>query len=316
MSAHKPELSLLLRNFSAAVQPNWSPLLAQARAADLTGVDRVLVTDHVVFGEAIEDYGKAEKGGKPGAKQPTGPDGHFLEPMTTLAMIAGMTSKVRLRTNILLAALRRPIVLAKTASTIDVLSNGRFDLGVGVGWQREEFEAASIPFERRGAMLDHTLEVCQVLWREQRASYTSPDLSFQNIHQMPKPLQPGGVPIWIAGTILPPVVRRITRFGAAGWIPWAEDAQNIMAAIPRMKDALSKLGADADKLQVTGHLPVVKSADGKLDIARTMERCPALAAAGVTDFFAPIPVPDSQAAAEDYLGSLVSAFRSAVGRKV
>jgi probable F420-dependent oxidoreductase len=311
---HTPQLSLLLRNFSADAPLSWSPLFAQARAADIAGIDRVLVTDHVVFGEAMADYGKPEKGGKAGAKQPTGPDGHFLEPMTTLAVIAGMTSHVRLRTNILLAALRRPIVLAKSASTLDVLSNGRFDLGVGVGWQSEEFEAAGINFERRGSVLDHTLEVCQVLWRNHSASYRSPELSFENIHQMPKPLQQGGVPIWIGGTTRAPVVRRIARHGAAGWIPWAEDAVNITESIPRMKDALAKLGADPDKLQITGHLPMVKAADGKIDIARTMERCPSLAAAGVTDFFAAIPVPDEQSTAEDYLSSVVSAFRTAVDR--
>jgi probable F420-dependent oxidoreductase len=233
--------------------------------------------------------------------------------MTTLAVIAGMTSNLRLRTNILLAALRRPIVLAKTASTLDVLSNGRLDLGVGVGWQREEFEAAGVPFERRGVLLDHTLEVCQALWRNRRASYHSHDLSFENIHQMPKPVQAGGVPIWIGGTTLPPVIRRIARYGA-GWIPWAEDAVNITESIPRMKDALAKHGANADQLQITGHLPTVKDADGDIDIERTMERCPSLAAAGVTDFFASIPVPNEQNAAEDYLSRMVSAFRRAVGR--
>ena len=75
-------------------------------------------------------------------------------------------TRVRLGTNILLAALRRPVVLAKTAATLDVLSGGRLDLGVGVGWQREEYEAAGLDFDGRGRLLDHTLEVCQTLWRE------------------------------------------------------------------------------------------------------------------------------------------------------
>ena len=126
------------------------------------------MSDHVVFGERLEEYGRPEIGGQAGGKQPTGPDGHWLEPLTTLSVLAGMTSRIRLGTNILVAALRRPAVLAKSTATLDVLSGGRLDLGVGVGWQREEYEAAGLDFDRRGRLLDHTLEVLQTLWREQR----------------------------------------------------------------------------------------------------------------------------------------------------
>ena len=73
---------------------------------------------------------------------------------------------MRLATGILLAALRRPVVLAKSAATLDVLSGGRLDLGVGVGWQREEYEAAGLDFDGRGRLLDHTLEVCTELWTQ------------------------------------------------------------------------------------------------------------------------------------------------------
>ncbi len=108
---------------------------------------------------------------------------------------------MRFATNILLAALRRPVVLAKMAATIDVLSGGRLDLGVGVGWQREEYEAAGLSYEGRGRLLDHTIEVCQALWRNERVDFASDELTFTGIHQMPKPTQPGGVPIWTSGTV-------------------------------------------------------------------------------------------------------------------
>ena len=108
------------------------------------------MSDHVVFGERLEEYGRPEIGGQAGGKQPTGPDGHWLEPLTTLSVLAGMTSRIRLGTNILVAALRRPAVLAKSTATLDVLSGGRLDLGVGVGWQREEYEAAGLDFDGRG----------------------------------------------------------------------------------------------------------------------------------------------------------------------
>ena len=308
-----PELSIGLGSFSAEDPGDWSQMFALARAADAAGIDRLVASDHVVFGEHLEEYGKAENGGQAGGKQPTGPDGHWLEPLTTLSVVAGMTSSIRLRTHVLLAALRRPVVLAKSAATLDVLSGGRLDLGVGVGWQREEYVAAGLRFEGRGRLLDHTLEVCQTLWRERRASYVSPELHFEAIHQMPKPLSSGGVPIWISGTIRTSTVRRLARFGAR-WIPWGPDADNPAESIPRMKDELARAGGDAENLQTVGYLPIVKDARGELDIARTMERVPGLAAVGVTDFVGVWRIPRDQAAAEDGLRPVVAAFRNAVGR--
>ena len=175
------------------------------------------------------------------------PDGHWLEPLTTLSVVAGMTTHIRLRTQILLAALRRPVTLAKSTATLDVLSGGRLDLGVGVGWQRAEYEAAGLSFEKRGRLLDHSLEVCQTLWREQRASYSAPELSFDAIHQMPKPLRPDGVPIWISGSIRDTTVRRLVRFGHR-WIPWGPDDRSMKDSLPRMKEAIAKAGSDPDAL--------------------------------------------------------------------
>src|SRR5215470_2084446 len=192
------QLSINVRSFAAEDPGTWQPLFDAARVADQAGVDRLVVSDHVVFGERLEEYARPEIGGQAGGKQPTGPDGHWLEPLTTLAYLAGITSRIRLATGILLAALRRPAVLAKSAATLDVLSGGRLDLGVGVGWQRAEYDAAGLDFSARGGLLDHTLEVCRTLWREQRASWDSPGLHFEGIHMMPKPAAPGGVPLWIS----------------------------------------------------------------------------------------------------------------------
>src|SRR5262249_57158307 len=125
-----------------------------ARAADEAGVDQLVVSDHVAFGENLEAYARPELGGSEGGKQPTGPDGHWLEPLTVLTYVAARTERVRLGTNILLAALRRPVVLAKTAATIDVLSGGRLDVGVGVGGQREEDEAAGVEVGGRRGLRD------------------------------------------------------------------------------------------------------------------------------------------------------------------
>jgi len=275
---------------------------------DVAGVDRVVVSDHVVFGENLDAYADPSIGGQAGGRQPTGPDGSWLEPLMVLMAIAATTTRIRLGTAILLAALRRPAVLAKQLATLDVLSDGRVDLGVGVGWQREEYEAVGLPFEDRGRLLDHTLEVCRTLWTQQRASYQSPELTFDGIHQMPKPLQPGGVPLWISGTVNKAVARRIARFGS-GWIPWGPAYADITGAVAAMKDKVREFGGDPMDLQVQGIARVVKRNDGSIDLAATAAGVPALIAAGVTDVRFPASFSADRDLAVETLSSLVEAFR-------
>jgi probable F420-dependent oxidoreductase len=310
VSLDHPQLSITLRAFAAEDPGSWEPVLDLARAADAAGIDRLLVSDHVVFGEDLDAYGRPETGGVTGGKQPTGPDGHWLEPLTVLSVVAGLTTRVRLGTNILLAALRRPVVLAKTTATLDVLSGGRLDLGVGIGWQREEYEAAGLDFGARGELLDHTLDVCTTLWREPRARVDSAWLAFDGIHMMPKPIRPGGVPVWVSGRINDRVVDRLARFGS-GWIPWGDDATDLPHSIPTMRAALTAAGRDdVAALQVAGTLPLVRDDDRNIDLAGTMARVPPLVDAGVTDFRAHLAIPPGEAA-QPYLAEVVEAFRAA-----
>jgi len=308
-----PQCSLMLRTFAAEDPGDWSSVIDVAIAADEAGVDRVVMSDHVVFGENLEAYADPKKGGSEGGRQPTGPDGHWLEPITTFAYLSALTRRVRFQTNILIAALRRPVVLAKMAATIDVLSGGRFDLGVGVGWQEEEYDAAGLSYHHRGALLDHTLEVVQLLWREQTADYDGNGLSFAKIHMMPKPLQPGGVPVWVSGTVNERTMRRLARFGS-GWIPWGDDAIDIGNGIAKMRAAVEELGRDPSEIGVVGNLVPVFDGDGKVDIGASLASVPAQIEGGVTDvrcmFISP---PRGRDAATEYLADFVQRFRAAVG---
>ena len=139
---------MMLPTFRADEQGDWALLRDQVLVAEAAGVDRIAVSDHVVFGENLEAYGDPTIGGIAGGRQPTGPDGHWLEPFTVLTWAAGFTEQIRLCTYILIAALRRPVVLAKELATLDVLSGGRVDLGVGLVFLRErplEFFLADLP---------------------------------------------------------------------------------------------------------------------------------------------------------------------------
>jgi probable F420-dependent oxidoreductase len=299
-----------LRTFTDEHDHGWGSTLALGQAMDAAGLDRVVVSDHVVFGEDPGAYSNPALGGIAGGRQPTGPDGQWLEPLTVLTALAAQTTRIRLGTAILLAALRRPVVLAKQVATLDVLSNGRLDLGVGVGWQREEYEAAGLPFNRRGRLLDHTLEVCEALWTQERSSYHSAELSFDKIHQMPKPVQPGGVPIWVSGTVNDAVARRLTRFGR-GWIPWGAAVNDPAGAIATMQDKISDLGGDPTDLPVLGHAKTVKREDRSIDIAATVASAPPLAEAGVTDVRVTCSLPRDVDQATALLTELVDAFRAA-----
>jgi len=201
-------------------------------------------------------------------------------------------------------------VLAKAAATLDVLSGGRLDLGVGVGWQREEYEAAGLEFGQRGRLLDHTLEVCTALWTERVARYQSPELAFDRIHMMPKPAQPGGVPLWISGTVNARVVDRLCRFGLR-WIPWGDDASDIARGIAAMRERIAATGTSPDGLQVVANLRVRKDDAGEIDLAETMAAVPALVAAGATDLRVRFPALAPHQHADAVLGDFVAAFRRA-----
>ena len=307
----KPCLSMHLVNFAPEPPGDWQRLFDLAAAADRAGIGRLVVSDHVVYGERLDRYADPARGGLEGGRQPTGPDGAWLEPLTVLAMVGARTERVRLCPMVLLAALRRPVVLAKTAATIDVLTGGRLDLGVGVGWQQEEYEAAGLNYRERGRLLDHTLEVCQELWTQQRASVRDQHVSFEDIHQMPKPTA-GTVPVWVSGTVNERSMARLARYGS-GWIPWGPDARDMASGIAAMRAAVAAAGRDPAGIEVTGLLPVARDADGSPQIGPTMAAVPGLLQAGVTDFRLGVQPPKGVEAAAEYLAPWVESFEAAAG---
>ncbi len=319
MATAEPYLSLQLWNFAAQAPASWDALVELACAADRAGIGKVVVSDHVAFGENLHAYADPKLGGTDGGRQPTGPDGHWLEPLTVLSVIAGRTDSVRLGTGILLAALRRPTVLAKTLATLDVLSGGRVDVGVGVGWQREEYEACGLDFDKRGRLLDHTLEVCETLWGRQPADYSADELTFCRIHSAPKPIQDAagdpssseraGLPVWVSGTVNPAAMRRLARFGS-GWIPWGPAVASTQA-IAEMRAAVAAHGRDPAEIAVQGVLPLKRTSAG-IDLDASMAGLDPLLEAGVVDFRAYLPLPADPAEAEDLLADAVQRFNTAV----
>jgi probable F420-dependent oxidoreductase len=221
-----------------------------------------------------------------------------------LTAVATVTGRVRLATGILIAPLRPAALLAKQVATLDQLSNGRVDLGVGTGWQREEYEAQGLPFEQRGQLLDDTLAACRALWRDTPAALDTPTLSFRDIYCEPKPVQPGGVPIWVAGTLHGRNLARLVQHGD-GWIPiMGESVEGIAAGAARVKDAFAAAGRDPAALKVQAPVRMATGSDGRPDVASCMASVPELVAAGATDVVATLrafarDVADAPAAMRD-----------------
>jgi probable F420-dependent oxidoreductase len=300
-----PTLTVGLPNFGSFFpREEWRRFVDLARAAEDAGVDRVVVVDHVVMGPHTEEYSWG--------KFPTPPESPWLEPMTMLAAIASATSTIRLATGILIAPLRPAVLLAKQAATLDVLSGGRLDLGVGSGWQREEYDAEGLDFERRGQLLTDTVAACKVLWRDTPAHFDSPTLSFKEVYCEPKPLQAGGVPLWISGTLHARNLDRVVRHGDA-WIPiMGASIEGIAAGGQRIRAAWAAAGRDPARLQVQAPLRIEAGEGRRPDLARSMASVPELVAAGATDVHvtlrAFVRTPEDAPAA---LTEIVTRFRAA-----
>lgn len=304
------ELSIGVRNFAARTPVNWRHILDQARAADEAGIDRIFVVDHVVFGRDLSAYGDPASGGVTGGVQPTGPDGEWLEPLAVLSAMAAVTSRVKLATNVLVAPLRQAVLLAKMASTVDALSHGRLQLGVGIGWQETEYRAVGVPFAERGRVLDETLDVCRALWTRDEVTYTGRGFELDAVHMMPKPVHPDGVPIWLGGRAIPAVARRLARHGA-GWIPWGVTTPaNLAGVLERMRSLVEAQGRDFATIRVSYALPTPLK-DGALDFPRMFADVPEALALGVTDFRTLARIPPDHAGARTFLDELHCRFREA-----
>ena len=136
---------------------------AVGRAVDERGFSSLWVAEHVVlFDEYASQYPYLESG-----RFPARPDVGLVEPFATMAFLAAVTTNVRLGTGVLLVPQRNPVYTAKSVTTVDWLSNGRVDLGIGVGWLAEEFAALGVPFEHRGERCDEYLAVMRSLWTDE-----------------------------------------------------------------------------------------------------------------------------------------------------
>lgn len=279
---HRPRLALGLPVATSLYRAHEQHRIVDlARAADDAGIDTVVHSDHVVMGERTDRY--------PFGTFPYPSDSPWLEPLTALAVIAGATSRLRLSTGILIAGLRPAPLLAKTAATLDALSGGRLELGVGTGWQAEEYASMGRDFAQRAQLLDDTVAACQVLWEPGGPTAVKlPTVAFDGIWCDPKPVQPGGPAVLFSGPLTRRNLRRITEMGH-GWIPiMGESASGVADGVRRIREAWDEAGRDTKALRVRHTLPVERTRDKGLDLDRTLAGAPELAALGVSEVSVPV----------------------------
>jgi probable F420-dependent oxidoreductase len=249
-----------------------------ARVAEDVGLDDVSLGEHLVMG----------------THNPTPPWGSFVhhldepfpEPLTTLAMIAGATRRVRLVTAILIAPLRPAVLLAKQAATLHTLSGGRLVLGISTSWHADEYAAAGVPFAERGQYLDDIVGACRALWGVQPASFSSSTVSFSSVYCVPKPAHVDDIPLWFTGKMRAQLVRRVARFGH-GWLPWigADTRLEPLAEdIAALKSAMVAEGRDPAQLEVSVRFRTM----GRSLEQAFEEDAPLMARVGITQTYVPL----------------------------
>src|SRR5215471_18015995 len=204
------EFGLHLPASSSSVTPE--DLIRFARQAEALGFYCLTVADHVIVPKNISiPYPYTVDGKYPGT-------GYYLETLTTMSFLAGATKRIRFLTSVMIAPYRSPVMTAKMLASLDVLSQGRVIVGLGVGWMKEEFDNLQAPaYGERGRVTDEYIKAFRELWTSENPSFNGKYCSFSNIIFLPKPVQKPTIPIWIGGHS-EQAIRRAARLGD-GWHP-------------------------------------------------------------------------------------------------
>ena len=231
-----------------------------SQMAEELGFDSVSVTDHVVMGKNLHNY--------PFGKFPLPSESPWYEPLSLLTMIASNTTKIKLATAILIAPLRNPALLAKTTATLDVISKGRLELGVGLGWQKEEFDAAGLNFEDRSEIFWETLDICKLLWKDSPISFHGDYYNFDDIWCHPQPIQRNDLPLLFGLKMTEKNAKKIAKIGH-GWIPIKTSKDFISAGKNFLIDSFLSEGRQ-DQPRIRGQLPTCVDNNGIPDINLTL----------------------------------------------
>ncbi len=218
---------------------------AMGSGAEERGFDSIWVAEHVVlFDEYASRYPYAADG-----RIPVPTESGMLDPFPALAYLAACTKTIRLGTGICLLPQRNPVYTAKEAATVDWMSNGRLDLGIGVGWLEEEYAALGVPFERRGARCRAYIDVLKTLWCDDVSEYEGEFYSLPATRQFPKPVQQPHPPIQFGGES-DAALRPVADLGQ-GWYGFNQTAEQVTERIAKLTTMLEKRGRTREEIEIS-----------------------------------------------------------------
>ena len=230
--------------FASSVGTDSQSSLEICRKAEALGFDSVWGGEHVIRPDTIASkYPYTEDGEMPGEPETAIPD-----PLIWLAYVAAAAPTLQLGTCILIVPQRNPVVLAKELATLDHLTDGRVELGLGVGWMREEFDALGVPWDRRGARNDEYVAAMRALWAGPHAEYHGEFVDFAPATCSPRPVK-GDIPILVGGDT-PQAIRRAARI-ADGYFPGTTDPEALAGLITELGVAVEKEGRDPAAMGVS-----------------------------------------------------------------
>jgi probable F420-dependent oxidoreductase len=263
----QPSIGVMFANGGRGADPRHASRLA--RAAEDQGCESLWAVQHVVMPVSqISRYPYSEAGVVPGGGAIAIPD-----PLVWLAWVGALTTRIRLATGVLLLAQQHPLVIAKQVSTLDRLTGGRCILGVGAGWQREEFAALGAEFTGRGVRLDESIEILRAAWAPGPAEFTGQHFSFEPVHSEPKPQAP--VPIIIGGHTNASA-RRAGRLGD-GYFPLAVQGEELRSLVAEVRSSAQACGRNPDDIELTtspARTPEERDVQRELGVTRIVVDAP------------------------------------------
>ena len=222
-------------------------LLDAARAAERLGFHSIWCTDHVVLPPQRKAPNPYPRSTVDWAYQA---GVRWLDPVSTMGVVAGATERVVIGTSVLVLPYRNPVVLANEVATLDRLSEGRIILGIGAGWIDEEFDAIGVPKSERGARTDEHIAVMRRLWSTaEPVSFDGRFTSFSDMAIATEPHRPGGPPVYIGGNS-PAAFTRTGRLGD-GWLGFEVWADEVPGARDAINDAARAAGRDPSAIELS-----------------------------------------------------------------
>jgi probable F420-dependent oxidoreductase len=229
--------------FASSIGIEGGDALEICRVAESAGFESIWGGEHVILPSTID----SKYPYTPDGKIPAEPDTPIPDPLIWLAFAAAAAPTLRLGTCILIVPQRNPLVLAKELATLDRLSGGRVELGLGVGWMKEEFDALGVPWERRGARNDEYVAAMRALWAGPHASYHGEFVDFDPVTCSPRPVN-GSIPVIVGGDT-EAAIQRVVRI-ADGYFPGEGDAVRLGGLIRRVREAAERAGRDPASIRI------------------------------------------------------------------